>query len=126
LMTIRDPLSLMVYPDNTDPWKIHWHEMDRFARICWYWKEENRRLRTSIGKTVNFEKILASYEYFQSQVLEPCGIYVEKEVWKASIRTPRNTTKKFSMPKWDQWTPEQQKTFREICGEEMKQCGYEI
>src|SRR6185436_2425317 len=78
VMTIRNPLSLMIRPAEGDPWKGRWQGMDRFARLCWYWQEENRRLRTSIGKTVQFEKILASYEYFQSQVLEPCGIRIEK------------------------------------------------
>jgi hypothetical protein len=126
VMTIRNPLSLMIRPEAGDPCKSRWHEMDRFSRICWYWQEENRRLRTSIGKTVQFEKILSSYDYFQSQVLEPCGIRIEKMVWEAAIGTPRNTTGEFSMPRWDQWTPEQQKTFREICGEEMAQCGYDI
>lgn len=126
VMTIRNPLSLMISPDHTDPWRASWPEMDRFARLCWYWREENRRLRVNIGKTVQFEKILSSYEYFQDQVLEPCGLHLDKKVWEMAINIPRNTTNKFSMPKWDQWTPEQKKTFMEICGEEMTQNGYQI
>jgi hypothetical protein len=126
VMTTRNPLSLMIHPDHNDPWKADWNDMDRFARICWYWQEENRRLRTVIGKTVQFEKILSSYEYFQSQVLEPCGIYIKKAVWEDAVLTPRNTTNEFSMPRWDQWTLDQQKTFREICGDEMINCGYDI
>jgi hypothetical protein len=125
-MTLRNPFSMSMHPTETDPWQARWHEMDRFARICWYWQEENRRLRTTIGKTVQFEKILSSYEFFAGEILEPCSIHIEKRVWELTIAIPRNTTNEFSMPKWDQWTPEQQKTFREICGEEMAQCGYDI
>jgi Sulfotransferase family len=124
VMTIRNPLSLMIHPEDADPWKACWHEMDRFARICWYWQEENRRLRTAIGKTVQFEQIVSSYEYFARGILDPCAIQIGKEAWATAIATPQNTTREFSMPKWDQWTSEQQKTFREICEEEMVQCGY--
>jgi hypothetical protein len=123
-MTPRNPFSMSMRPVESDPWKPRWHEMDRFARICWYWQEENRRLRTVIGKTIQFEKILSSYEYFASKVLEPCHIHIEERHWKATISTPRNTTSEFSMPKWDEWTLEQQRIFREICGDEMDKCGY--
>jgi hypothetical protein len=125
-MTIKNPFSMSMHPMENDLWKAHWREMDRFARICWYWQEENRRLRTSIGKTVQFEKILTSYEFFANEVLEPCGLHIEKTDWESAKSTPRNITSQFSMPKWDQWKPDQRKTFREICGDEMIQCGYEI
>jgi hypothetical protein len=123
-MTIKNPFSLSIHPNSNDPWKDRWHDMDRFARICWFWQEENRRLRTSIGRTVQFEKILSSYEYFSREILEPCGIHIDEDVWLAAIATPQNISREFSMPKWGQWTSEQQKNFREICGEEMEKCGY--
>ena len=127
VMTIRNPLSLLIHPMDTDSWKTDWKKMDRFARLCWYWQEENRRLRASIGRTVQFEKILASYDYFKNQVLEPCGIHVEKTVWESTIHVPRNTTVgEFVMPKWNEWTAEQKKIFTEICGEEMALCGYDL
>lgn len=127
VMTIRNPLSLFIHPDHADPWKERWHTMDRFARICWYWQEENRRLRSGIGRTVQFEKILASYDYFKSQILEPCGIHIEKAVWESAVLVPRNTTVgDFRMPKWNEWTLEQKRIFADICGEEMALCGYDL
>lgn len=125
-MTIRNPFSLSMHPIESDPWKAHWREMDRFARVCWYWQEENRRLRTTIGKTVQFEKILSSYEYFASEILEPCGIQIEKKDWQTNIASPRNTTNEFAMPKWEHWTLEQKDAFLKICGEEMLRCGYSV
>lgn len=123
-MTIKNPFSMMLHPSRQDPWQGKWRKMDRFARICWFWQEENSRLRKSIGKTVQIEKILSSYEYFSEQVLEPCNIVIDKKIWETAVNSPRNTTLNFQMPKWENWTPDQQKTFREICGVEMEMCGY--
>lgn len=124
MMTLKNPLSLMIHPAESDPWRSRWATMDRFARICWYWQEENSRLRKSVGRTVQLEKILFDYDYFHNEILEPCHIHIDREKWEMAVTFPRNTTKEFSMPGWDQWTPEQQKTFKEICGDEMEKCGY--
>ncbi len=125
-MTLKNPFSMSMHPVESDPWKDRWSGMDRFARICWYWQEENRRLRTNIGKTVQFEKIISSYEYFSSEILAPCQVEIDKKTWETVVVSPRNTTKEFSMSKWNDWTPEQQKSFRDICGDEMEKCGYEF
>lgn len=123
-MTFRNPFSMSVHPIQSDRWHARWPKMDRFARICWYWQEENARLRASVGRMVHFEKILSSYEYFSTEILEPCQVHIEKKDWEVAINHPRNITSHFQMPKWDDWTSEQQQTFREICGDEMTICGY--
>jgi hypothetical protein len=125
-LTLHNPFSMSMHPTNSDPWKEKWPGMDRFARLCWFWQEENRRLRLATKQTVQFEKILAGYDYFAEQVLQPCGIHIEKKDWEATIKTPRNVSKEFTMPKWDKWTAQQQQTFREICGAEMEKCGYDF
>lgn len=126
MMSLRNPFSLRIHPLDSDPWHARWPEMDRFARICWYWQEENRRLRTTIGRPVQFEKILSSYEYFHMEVLEPCGLQIEERAWREAINSPRNITPRHQMPKWDDWNSQQQQTFREICGAEMAACGYDF
>lgn len=124
-LTSRSPFSLGIYPGKDDPWKIRWHEMDRFSRICWLWQAENVRLRKSISRMAQFEKIISDYEYFQEEILKPCHILLDKKDWEAAVASPRNVTNNFEMPKWEDWTPVQKKTFHEICGEEMEKCGYE-
>ena len=126
MMTLRNPFSLRIHPTGDDPWRSRWPEMDRFARICWYWQEENRRMRQTIGRTVQFERILSSYAYFCEQVLGPCGIELEESVWRSAVTCPQNVTPRHQMPKWENWTPQQQKIFRDICGEEMSACGYDF
>jgi hypothetical protein len=125
-MTISNPFSMQMHPAQSDPWKERWPQMDRFSRMCWYWQEENARLRSAIGKTVQFEKILSSYEYFHDEILEPCHINVDKKTWQAAVASPRNITSNFQMQKWEEWPLEQQKAFREICGDEMIKCGYSL
>jgi sulfotransferase family protein len=122
--TFKDPLSIGLYPGDSDPWRESWPDMDRFARICWYWQEENRQLRTTIGDPVQLERILISYEYFSGKILEPCGILLDRRDWEIATAVPRNTTREFSMPTWDQWSAAQRRTFTEICGDEMEKCGY--
>ncbi len=126
MMTPRNPFSLMIHPLNSDPWYSYWSKMDRFARLCWYWQEENRRLRMNIGQTIQLEKILTNYGYFHDEVLVPLGIEVDQKTWQAATASPRNATTTHQMPKWDDWTPEQQHIFREICGDEMAKYGYEF
>lgn len=123
-MKINNPFSMQLHPMQSDPWKERWPKMDRFSRMCWYWQEENSRLRLSVGRTVQFEKILFSYEYFHDEILEPCHIDVDKKTWESAVASPRNTTSNFQMSKWEDWTPEQQQIFREICGDEMMKSGY--
>lgn len=125
-MTLKNPFSMSMHPMEGDRWREHWIELDRFARICWYWQEENRRLRMAIERTIKFEKIISNYDYFSDKVLKPCGIQITEKDWNIAVATPRNTTAEFSMPKWDGWTMPQKNTFREICGEEMEKCGYEL
>ena len=125
-MTIRNPFSLAHFPMGSDPWKERWPEMDRFARICWFWQEDNRMLRTTIGKTIQFEKLVSDYDYFSEKLLLPLGLQIDKGLWSKNVNVPKNTTPSFDMPKWNEWTDKQKKTFIEICGDEMRDSGYEI
>jgi hypothetical protein len=123
-MTIKDPFTSRIHPTGQDPWRTHWNKMDRFSRICWFWQAENSYLRTTVGKTVQFEKILSSYDYFYNAILTPCQIFIDKKEWEIAVGSPNNRTSTFKMQNWDTWTPKQQEVFREICGDEMAKCGY--
>ena len=126
MVQIKNFYSMGIYPGKLDPWRARWKDMDRFSRVCWLWQEENALLRKEINRTVQFEQILSGYEYFCNEILEPCQVFLDKKVWEAAVTSPRNITSSFEMPKWKDWTPAQQKTFREICGDEMEKCGYQF
>lgn len=125
-MTPEDKNTSMIRPRPDDPWADQWAQMDRFARLCWYWQVENAYLRQNIERTVQFEAVLASYDYFCEHLLEPAGLQLPPSVWEEAVNRPRNVTKEHALPPWEQWTPAQKETFRAICGEEMRKNGYEF
>lgn len=123
-MTEKDRISTKIHPVKSDPWRNQWDQMDRFSRLCWYWQTENAYLRTTLNKTVQFDKILANYDYFHNEILRPCHIDIGQEIWARAIASPRNATDMYHMPKWADWTSEQQEIFKNICGDEMVKSGY--
>lgn len=125
-MTPQDKTTSKIYPSPADPWHVQWQNMDRFARLCWYWQVENAYLRTNIGETVHLEKILNNYDYFHDNVLEPCQIELPKGIWERAVNNPKNVTAQHSMASWNDWDPSQRETFLRICGQEMRNNGFEI
>lgn len=124
-MTPKDKNTAMIRPRPGDPWAKQWEEMDRFARLCWYWQAENGYLRRTIsGPAVHFESILASYASFREQILEPLDLQVDRESWRKAVERPRNPTNRHRLPPWEEWSEDRQQTFRAICGEEMRKNGY--
>jgi hypothetical protein len=125
-MTARNPFSMSLHPTKEDPWRERWPSMDRFARLCWHWQLENARLRATIGHTVQFERLIQSYEYFQTTILEPCKLHVDRHTWQIAAAVPVNSSAYYAIPPWAAWSPQLKNTFAEICGEEMARCGYHL
>ncbi len=125
-MTPEDKITSKIAPQPGDPWHSQWQHMDRFARLCWYWQIENAYLRTNIGKTVHFEKMISDYDYFFKNILEPCQIELPKELWEQAVTNPKNATRQHTIVPWTDWEPYQRETFVRICGQEMKNNGFEV
>jgi len=98
--------------------------MDRFAKLCWYWRVENHHLRTTIGNTVKFEDVVRDYECFEQRILRPFGLLMPQEVWKQHSGVQRNSTSTYSLPHWREWDAHHLRTFENICGDEMRANGY--
>ncbi|HEX2250266.1 MAG TPA: sulfotransferase [Gemmatimonadales bacterium] len=111
-------------PHESDPFFDQWSTMDRFAKLCWYWRVENQHLRTSIGNTVRFEDVIADYECFEQRILRPFGLDLPQSVWKQQVGVQRNPTKTYKMPHWREWDARRTQTFETICGDEMRANGY--
>jgi hypothetical protein len=123
-MTPEDRFTVAIQPHAEDQWRDKWAQMDRFARLCWYWQVENAYLRTAIGRTVQFERLVSSYEYLSEHLLQVCGLDLPEQEWQRAIAAPKNVTLKHRIPAWQGWSAEQKQTFKEICGEEMERNGY--
>lgn len=125
-MTREDFNTRNIKPTQSDPWFNKWDKMNRFEKLCWYWDVENRYLHENINTTLYFEKLLSSYEYFREYLLKPLALDITKEIWEEEIKTPKNVTQQYTIPQWNNWDPEKIESFHKICGETMKNLGYEL
>jgi hypothetical protein len=113
-------------PHETDPFYNQWDTMDRFAKLCWYWRVENQHLRTCIGNTVKFEDVRSDYECFEHRILRPFGLTLPRSTWEEQVAAPRNVTERYKLPHWREWDAHHTKTFATICGDEMEANGYRL
>ncbi len=139
-----DEKKLLTVPRDNDPMAETWGQMNRFQKLCWYWKHTNEFLASKMDRTVLFEKLLKDYDYFTANVLEPIGLNIPFDTWKKETRKPKNISKKNifkkkvkrmivsrgktgiiqPIPHWSQWNPGQIQQFNEICSETMRKFGY--
>lgn len=125
-MTNEDQITKNIRPTEENPWYNKWANMNRFEKSCWYWDVENRYLHENIDTIIYFEQLISDYDYFNKKILEPLNLEIPKEIWEQEIKSPKNITQKFTIPKWNDWDSEKLESFNRICGETMKELGYEI
>lgn len=101
-----------------------WSGMSEFEKACWVWKEENEQMRKQIPNLARLEDITSSFKAFQMQVLEPLDLSLTESDWIKYSGTKVNETKKNKVRLTEEWTEEQEKMFKSICGNEMKALGY--
>jgi hypothetical protein len=121
-----DPVTVLVSPHEDDPWAETWPQMNRFERLCWYWTTENRFLRRSLDHTVQLEAAVADYDYFATHLLAPLGLDIPRHAWIAVRERPKNVTQRYRIPHWSDWEHERKEIFEGICGEEMRENGYDL
>ncbi len=125
-LTEADPYTAALQPPPGDPWHDAWPQMDHFARLCWYWQAENAFVRQAIGVTIRFEDLLSDYDYFDANLLRPCGVSISQEQWAAAVARPQNQTTRHALAEPAAWSPAQNATFLAICADEMRASGYPI
>ncbi len=125
-MTSEDPNTKSIRPTKDSPWYDKWVSMSRFEKLCWYWDVENRYLHENIDTIIYFEKLISDYEYFNKNLLVPLNLEISKDIWEKEVKSPKNITKQHTIPHWNDWDPKKLESFNKICGETMKNLGYEI
>jgi len=124
-MLANHPSTQKIRPTPESPWKEKWNSMTQFEKICWYWDVENRYLNECIKKTLQFEKLISSYEYFKEHLLDPLELKISKETWQKEVHSPENITSQYTIPHWSEWDKREMDAFNEICGDTMRANGYE-
>ena len=104
----------------------NWDSIDRFQKLCWYWRIEVEFVNEEIKDVINFENILKDYDYFNKKVLLPTGIDIQKKLWNKTISNPVNVTKKYIFPPWNEWKNDYKDKFIEICGTLMDKFNYKL
>lgn len=125
-MTTDDRNTRGLRPLAADPWGDEWDQMDRFARLCWYWQAENDYLSTNVARTFRFEDALTNYDYFKSNVLDPCGLTLTQRDWQKAVGVPVNKTRQHQLDHWSNWDQTRLETFSRICKRDMEIYGYEF
>ncbi|MBU0995291.1 MAG: hypothetical protein KJ737_22575 [Proteobacteria bacterium] len=115
-----------ISPHKHDPFVNSWNHMDRFEKACWYWTHGNTYLLNKNLPIINFDKSITSYQYFCKQILEPLNIYISLATWEKEINKPKNVSRKFIFPHYDNWSGHQKEKFRNICGPVMESLGYDL
>ena len=82
-------------------------------------------MRENTNIRARFEDITTSYKLFNSQILVPLGLDLDKSIWLQSNKA-KNKTRKFGMGTWEGWSSEEKDIFERICGEEMAEYGYDM
>ncbi len=141
VFTPGQPVGRIV-PADDDPAAARWDDMDRFARICWYWAHTNAFLADRIETRLRFEDVLKDYGALAETILRPAGLDVPEAVWRREVDRPRNTSREYRvrdrvkrlvrrhtpppapLPRWEEWSEDRKRTFREICGPTMERLGY--
>jgi len=116
-------------PLPNDPFQDKWDRMTRFEKICWSWQEANEFIMDSVpeDQRIQLERISTDFEYFSEKLARPIGLSISHDVWREVVsKKSDNASKYYDFPAWDDWTPEQQEIFKQICGKTMSRLGHHI
>lgn len=116
----------LIKPKEGDPLYIGWKRLPRFAKLCWYWTNENKNLLDELGEPIKFELIVSDYEYLKERVLKPLNLDIPYEIWDRFRRIRLNISRRRLLPHWREWGVNMRYTFEVICGEVMTELGYEL
>ena len=123
-----DNRTRFIFPTGDDPYVDEWETMSRFEWLCWYWQHGVTKLLSENIPVIQFEQVLKSYEYLQDHLLTPTGLDLNFDVWEYEHRILKNETsqQRLVFPKYEGWSKRQQQSFKDICGDAMEACGYEV
>jgi hypothetical protein len=113
-------------PPVLDEYTARWEDLTLFERVCWGWQGENRYMREHIILRARLEDITSSYDLLRQQILEPLGLFVDKQFWNNATKKPTNVTRKYTVSPWSEWTSVEREQFIRICGAEMSACRYDL
>ncbi len=130
---VRRRLQASDLPDN--PYHGKWSRMSRFEKICWYWAYKDSIAYSELSEDprsvmVRFEDLFDQESGFPGlwKIIDfldlRSGMVVSEDALAKKMKSKQNSTEKYILPKWQDWTDEQIAQFTEIAGEHMIRLGY--
>lgn len=124
LFARHDPMAALIRPPVGDAYAPRWASMSRFEKLCWLWQADNRYLRQTVDRVVQFERLLDDYQYLCERVLAHIGLDISADSWALATQSIVNPTPGYTAAAWQNWPAGQREAFERICGQEMAACGY--
>ncbi len=125
-MSAADANTRAIRPPKGDRYEGTWENMTQFERCCWYWQAENAYLRTKVELLVRVEEVLSDYSILRDSLLTPLKLDISEDLWRQAVDIRLNATKQPVLPHWSEWEALTMESFVNICGEEMRCCGYDL
>lgn len=126
LFSRRDPMAKWVLPPADDPYRGRWPHLSRFEKLCWLWQADNRFIRECTPQRIQFERLVANYDYFRTELLDYLDLEIDEPTWSRHVARVTNPTATYRFPAPDDWSAAEQAAFEAICGDELVACGYTI
>lgn len=121
--------GISLVPESADDLE-RWESYDRFQRLAWQWNHTVSHLLNEGLPILKFERLVADYDYFQTQFLRPAGVDLPREIWRACKGEKVNGSR-FKLrdlfrgrPLKLEWTAARERQFEAICGDTMRRLGY--
>lgn len=115
-------------PGPDDSLYGQWGELDRFQKLCWMWGFTARWVDKNTDTFIRFEDLLSNrgWDVLQHSLLLPMDIELEPAIWQHYRGQCIDASPQpFHLPHWQKWETWQTEWFWGLCGDMMRQFGYE-
>jgi hypothetical protein len=109
----------------SDPFVGEVGRMSEFERACWYWQFDTARLARLMPGYLRFEDLMRDPDHVLERLVRPFGLELERAAITAALGRPRNETRRHALPDWQSWSAAETESFWRICGDVMREHGYE-
>jgi hypothetical protein len=114
-------------PRTENYWQLAYNEPDCFKRICWHWSESNTNILNMLVNVKQEQKLFIRLEDLASDKETMTRFLSFLNVpYNDSFMDAMQKPKHVYVPVDYKLTDEQQKTFAMICGDTMKELGYDM
>ncbi len=118
-----------------DPYYGKWHQMSIIEKFAWVWRTKNKTIMNAIKDdpnaiTVRFEDLFFEENNYNGIkeivkfISEDYYLNIELNDIASPLKNKVNSTSKFLIPEYAQWSDQQKSSFGKVAGDMMYKLGY--